>query len=229
MPIRRTYAEHGDACRAANALDLVGEKWTLVIVRELILGPRRFAELQTAVRGITPAVLTERLRSLQEAGIVKQVRPDGAGGQAYVATAWGRGLENVLRALGRWYSAGPDPVTTGEMTPDAMILAMRTMAPASPGMVPAVALWLNDARRPDAPVRGYAARATDDGALEVAAGEVTDPAATVTATATAWSSVLLGGVPLDDAERDGRVHVEGDRSAVVRLVELFATPVSAVS
>ncbi|MQB01762.1 MAG: hypothetical protein GEU78_16025 [Actinobacteria bacterium] len=68
-PTNRTYADHGDACRAANALDLVGDRWTLIIVRELILGPKRFADLEATVRGITPAVLTARLRSLVDAGI----------------------------------------------------------------------------------------------------------------------------------------------------------------
>jgi DNA-binding HxlR family transcriptional regulator len=225
VPTRRTYGDLGDACRAANALDLVGDRWTLVVVREVILGPKRFADLQEAVRGITPAVLTDRLRGLQEAGIVEQVvLPDLARTRAYLATDWGRGLESVLESLGRWYSAGPDPSTPGGMTPDAMVLAMRTMAPpASFGEVPILALRLYDGRRPDPPVREYRVAAID-GSLDVRAGVAPESAATVTAESTVWSSVLFDDLPLSRAERDGTVRVEGDRDAVVRVVRLYAQP-----
>ncbi|GAA0797719.1 winged helix-turn-helix transcriptional regulator [Spirilliplanes yamanashiensis] len=224
MPTRRTYGDLGDACRAANALDLVGDRWTLIVVREVILGPKRFADLQEAVRGITPAVLTERLRLLQDAGIVEQVvLPGPARARAYAATEWGRGLGGVLEALGRWYSAGPDPGTAGGMTPDAMVLAMRTMAPAVPGAVPVLALRLYDGRRPDPPVHDYRVSA-GGGRLDVRAGAAPGPAATVTAEATAWSAVLFDGLPLADAERDGAVRVEGDRAAVARVVRLFSAP-----
>jgi DNA-binding HxlR family transcriptional regulator len=179
VPIKRTYGDFGDACRAANALDLVGDRWTLIVVRELILGPKRFADLQESVRGITPAVLTDRLRSLQQAGIIEQVvLPDLARTRAYGATDWGRKLETVLESLGRWYSAGPDPGTHGGMTPDAMVLAMRTMAPVVSGEVPIVALRLYDGRRPDPPVRNYRVAASGV-RLDVRAG-VAQPAATVT-------------------------------------------------
>lgn len=222
MPIKHSYRDLGDACRAANALDLVGDRWTLIVIRELILGPKRFADLQDAVRGITPAVLTDRLRALQQAGIVEQVAlPDLARTRAYAATDWGRGLEPVLRSLGRWYSAGPDPGTAGGMTPDAMVIAMRTMAPAAPGRLPTIALRLYDGRLPDPPVREYRA-AVAHGVLDVRPGAAARPAATVTAESTAWSKVLFGGLPIARAERAGTVRVEGNRDAVVRLTGLYA-------
>jgi DNA-binding HxlR family transcriptional regulator len=212
----------GDACRAANALDLVGDRWTLIVVREVILGPKRFADLQESVRGITPAILTDRLRRLQESGIVEQVvLPDLARTRAYAATAWGRGLESVLESLGRWYSAGPGPGAPGGMTPDATVLAMRTMAPATPGEVPILALRLYDGRRPDPPVRDYRVAAVD-GSLDVRTGVATEPVATVTGDSTVWSQVLFAGVPLAHTERDGTVRVEGDRRAVERIVRLYA-------
>lgn len=224
MPTKRTYGDFGDACRAANALDLVGDRWTLIVVREVILGPKRFADLQESVRGITPAVLTDRLRSLQEAGIIEQlVLPGIARTRAYVATDWGRMLESVLESLGRWYSAGPAPNTPGGMTPDAMVLAMRTMAPMVSGEVPVLALRLYDARRPDPPVRDYRVTAID-GSLDVRAAVASEPAATVTAESTVWSRLLFGGLPLARAEHDGTVRVEGDRDAVERIVGLYAQP-----
>ncbi|GAA4672679.1 winged helix-turn-helix transcriptional regulator [Phytohabitans rumicis] len=221
MPIKRTYGDLGDACRAANALDLVGDRWALIVVRELILGPKRFADLQDSVRGISPAVLTERLRALRQAGIVDQVvLPDLARTRAYTATEWGRGLESVLSALGQWYSAGPDPVTAGGMTPDAVALAMRTMAPAVPGEVPVVALHLADRRRPDPPVYSYHVAATG-GTLDIRAGAGPEPAAAVTADSTIWSRILFGDLTLTHAERDGTARIAGDRNAVVRVVGLF--------
>ncbi|SFC49751.1 winged helix-turn-helix transcriptional regulator [Micromonospora sediminimaris] len=216
-----TYAHHGDACRAANALDLVGDRWTLIVVRELLLGPKRFADLQDAVRGITPAVLSDRLRSLRQAGIVDQVTlPDLARTRAYAVTEWGRGLESVLASLGRWYSSGPDPRTSGGMTPDAMVLAMRTMAPPVPEGLPPTALRLYDARQPNPPVREYRL-AANDGLLDVRPGVAVDPVATVTADSTAWSEVLFDGLPLTGAERAGTVRVEGDRDTVTDVVRLY--------
>jgi DNA-binding HxlR family transcriptional regulator len=222
MPTKRTYADHGDACRAANALDLVGDRWTLIVIRELILGPKRFADLQAAVRGITPAVLTDRLRALQDAGIVEQVAmPDLAGTRAYVTTEWGRELESVLQSLGRWYSTGPDPATSGGMTPDAIVLAMRTMAPPTPDDLPALSLKLFDARRPGTPPRNYQV-GTEDGLLHAEPGVPNHPAATVTADATTWSEVLFGELALTDAERAELLRIEGDRYAVARVAALFS-------
>jgi DNA-binding HxlR family transcriptional regulator len=224
VPTKRTYGDLGDACRAANALDLVGDRWTLIVVREVILGPKRFADLQESVRGITPAVLTDRLRGLQEAGIIEQIAlPDLARTRAYVATDWGRKLESVLESLGRWYSAGPDPSTHGGMTPDATVLAMRTMAPVLSGEWPILALRLYDGRRPDPPVRDYRVAASG-GSLNVRTGVAPEPAATVIAESTVWSRVLFDDLPLTRAERDGTVRVEGDRDAVVRVVRLYAQP-----
>ena len=109
------------------------------------------------------------------------------------------------------------------MTPDATVLAMRTMAPASSGEVPILALRLYDGRRTDPPVRDYRVAAID-GRLDVRTGVAPEPAATVTAESTVWSRVLFGDLPLARAERDGTLRVEGDREAVVRVVRLYAQP-----
>jgi hypothetical protein len=159
---------------------------------------------------------------LQSSGIVEAVvLPDLARTRAYVATDWGRQLESVLESLGRWYSAGPDPSTHGGMTPDAMVLAMRTMAPGLSGPVPAVALRLYDGRRPEPPTRDYVVAGVD-GRLDIRAGDEPQPAATVTAESTVWGGLLFDDLPLARAERDGTVRIEGDRPAAVRLVRLYA-------
>jgi hypothetical protein len=107
------------------------------------------------------------------------------------------------------------------MTPDAAVLAMRTMAPVPSGEMPALALRLYDGRHRDPPVRNYQVAAVD-GRLDVRTGVVPAPAATVTADSTVWSNVLFDHRPLPGAERDGTVSVTGERSAAVRLVRLYA-------
>src|SRR5258706_120419 len=102
MTDRRSY---GDPCGIARALDLVGERWALLVVRELVLGPKRFTDLRDGLPGLSPDVLTERLRDLEQAGIVRRrTLAPPAGSRVYELTGWGRELEPVLVALGRWGS-----------------------------------------------------------------------------------------------------------------------------
>ena len=100
MATTRTY---GDACGIPRALDRVGERWALMVIRELVLGPKRFTDLRTGLPGASPNVLAQRLRELEHAGVVRRRRlPPPAASQVYELTDWGRELEPVLLALGRW-------------------------------------------------------------------------------------------------------------------------------
>ena len=97
----RTY---DDACAAAHALDLVGERWALfLVVRELLLGPKRFADLRAGISKASPNVLAQRLRELERAGVVHRRRlPPPAASRVYELTEWGMELEAVVVSLGRW-------------------------------------------------------------------------------------------------------------------------------
>lgn len=232
MPTKRTYAQLGDACATAHALDVVGDRWALIIVRELMLGPRRFADLESAVIGITPGVLSGRLRELQQAGVVEQTTlPDLARTRAYRLTAWGAGLEDVMRALGRWAQGSAGfPVAGGGMTPDGAVVAMRTMLPAAadlprPDRPLQIAIELTDVRRPAAGSHRYLLTWTETG-IELVEGTSEHPDASVVGDSSAWTGVVFGGLPVDEAERQGALAVDGDRSAVERLLALFA-PVAA--
>jgi DNA-binding HxlR family transcriptional regulator len=98
-------------CAVARGLDLVGERWTLLVVRELLaLGPTRFSDIEDGIPGIPPALLSERLKAMEQAGIVE--RPEPGRGARYSLTDWGRGLEPVLAALGTW--AGPTLAVRGD-------------------------------------------------------------------------------------------------------------------
>ena len=96
---RRSY---DDACGAAHALDLVGERWALLVMRELMLGPKRFSDLRADLPGISANVLTQRLEGLQDAGVLRRRKlPPPASVQAYELTPWGYESEPIFQALGR--------------------------------------------------------------------------------------------------------------------------------
>src|SRR3954453_5164333 len=103
----RTY---GDACGVARALDVIGDRWALLVVRELLLGPKRFTDLRAGLPGVGPDVLAQRLRDLEEAGAVeRRVLAPPAGSKVYELTDRGRDLEPVILALGRWGSVARFP------------------------------------------------------------------------------------------------------------------------
>src|ERR687889_1125250 len=100
MATLRTY---GDGCAIAHGLDLVGERWALLLVRELLLGPKRFTDLKNGLPSASPNVISERLRELERGGIVMRDKlPPPAGSRVYKLTDWGRGLEEMIVSLGRW-------------------------------------------------------------------------------------------------------------------------------
>ena len=216
MPIKRSYASHGDACATSHALELLGDRWTYPVLRELFLAPKRFAELAAALHGITPAVLTARLRQLEVLGLVSRTDV-GSRGSAYAATDWATELRPALELLGRWALRSPVCELDGcGLTPDAMVQSMLTMAPLV-AMEPPIELELrfSDARiGPHAPV--YAFRLTWADRLSIARGTAAAPLATVTGDSSTWMRVLYDGAGLD------KMDVAGDAAAVQRVVDAFA-------
>src|SRR5436190_3201843 len=121
----RTY---GEGCAAAHALDLVGDRWALLVVRELLLGPKRFTDLRRGIRHASPNVLAQRLRDLEEVGVVRRRKlPPPAASMVYELTEWGMELEPVVLALGRFGVRSPLMPRGAGMSADSAILALRTM------------------------------------------------------------------------------------------------------
>ena len=126
--------KYGQGCPVAHALDLVGDRWALLVVRELRLGPRRFGDLAGALPGIAPSVLTQRLADLVHVGVLQRLslagstRPEG-----YGLTAWGADLEPVFVALARWGARSPVVPLEGPISDDAVMLGIRTFFPAASG------------------------------------------------------------------------------------------------
>lgn len=224
VPVKRTYADHGDACATAHAMELVGDRWNYPVLRELMLAPKRFGELLLSVRGITPAVLTSRVRELERAGLVRKITvPAPARVPAYELTEWGRELDPIMQALGRWAQFSPTRSVEGcGLTPDAMIQSMRTMAPPGP-LDPPVELTVHlfDGRLPDDSGYDYRISWAGKGLI---AERGTNPRARayVHADSSTWARILYDGSPLDNEQ----VHVEGDHDVILRLVSEFSAVLS---
>src|SRR3954452_18824030 len=122
---RRSYE---DACAAAHALDLVGERWALLVMRELMLGPKRFSDLRADLPGISAAVLTQRLEGLEAAGVlVRRKLPRPASVHVYELTPWGYESEPIFQALGRWAARSPKHDPSLPLSAVSLFLSFRTM------------------------------------------------------------------------------------------------------
>src|SRR5918997_2481085 len=124
----RPRRHYEDACAAAHALDLVGERWALLVMRELMLGPKRFSDLRESLPGISANVLTQRLEGLEAAGVlVRKKLPPPASAQVYELTEWGYESEPIFQALGRWAARSPAHDPTLPLSVASLLLSLRTM------------------------------------------------------------------------------------------------------
>jgi DNA-binding HxlR family transcriptional regulator len=204
VPTTRSYH---DACPIGRGLDVVGERWALLVVRELLLGPQRFGDLRHALPGVSTNLLTDRLRELTAHGVIAKRRlPPPSGAAVYELTASGRELEPVLLALGHWGARlpRPDPATLSATS---------------------VLLYLRGSRRPD-PAARYAVDLdgrpwtvrTEAGALRVEPGEPATPDARLSTDPETLNALLADPALLDARIADGSVAVDGDVPAVRRLL-----------
>jgi DNA-binding HxlR family transcriptional regulator len=208
----RTY---GDMCGIARALDVVGERWALLVVRELILGPKRFTDLRAGLPNVGPDVLSQRLKELEAGGLVQRgtLAPPAAS-RVYELTERGRALEPVLLELGRWGSLAPPPPGDPRLGVDSTVMALRTLFDADRAGARAGTWEL----RLDGQV--FRAR-VEEGALEVSRGESPDADATISTDPWTLGGMLWQGYPLAKAERAGQAVVEGDRGAARWFLRLF--------
>jgi DNA-binding HxlR family transcriptional regulator len=218
MVTRRTY---DDGCAAAHALDLVGERWALLVVRELLLGPKRFTDLRAGMSKASPNVLAQRLRGLEEAGIVRRRRlPPPAASKIYELTDWGEELEPIIIRLGRWGARSPLRADDAPLGVDSLILSFRTMFDpgAAEGLEASYELRMGEDR--------FRAEVTG-GSFEVERGGAERPDATIEAGSATLAGLVYGDLSLAEALRSGDVKVEGDQGAVERFLTLFPLPETA--
>ncbi|RKR00119.1 winged helix-turn-helix transcriptional regulator [Maricaulis maris] len=218
MNIVRPAKRYNDACAAAHAMELLGERWAMLVVRELHTGPRRFTDIRASLPGISANVLTQRLEGLELAGIIQRRElPPPAASRVYELTDWGRESEPIFQVLGRWAARSPWHDPTQAFSAASFMLSLRTMFDAERGK--AYRGRLNF-------IIGHTRLACRiaDGALEIAPGEFDAPDVVMTGEGPALAGFIYGGVPLAALEADGAVAVTGDRALAEALPALFPLP-----
>ena len=201
-----------DACGLAHALDLLGERWAMLVLRELAYGPRRFSELRSDLSGISANVLTQRLTELEARGLVRKTKlPPPASVQVYEATQWGLEAVPVIASLGRWAARSPLHDPTLRMSHVSVLMSLQTLI--SPeraeGFKGRICFRLGDAN--------YVATVAD-GRLDVDRRNADDCDVTFTGTPSEIAAVIHGGAPFET------IRVEGDMALANRFRTLFPLP-----
>ena len=217
-PETRSRRYYEDACAAAHALDLVGERWALLVMRELMLGPKRFSDLRESLPGISANVLTQRLEGLEAAGVLmrRKLPPPGAA-QVYELTEWGYESEPIFQALGRWAARSPAHDPTLPFSAVSFFLSLRTMLDA------------DQARGLDARIGFRLGEETflahlAGSRIEVARGALDGADLILTGTPPVLAGAIYGGQTLEALERAGLLRIEGDRELARRFIGLFPLP-----
>src|SRR3954469_5171193 len=200
-----------DGCGVAHASELLGQRWALIVVRELLLGPKRFTDLRAGIPDISPNVLAQRLRELEESMLVRRRKlGPPAAAQVYELTDWGRELEPASLALGRWASHSPSFPRGAEMGPDSLVLALKSkFDPAkADGLEASYELWLGEI-----PFE----MAVEGRRFEAARGEAERPDAVIRSDPNGIAGIVFGGRRLRKSVEIGDVEIEGSRKAVNAL------------
>jgi DNA-binding HxlR family transcriptional regulator len=205
-----------DACGLAHAVELLGERWAILVLREMLLGPRRFSELKNDLPGISANVLTQRLAELEVRGLVRKTRlPPPASVQVYEATEWALDAGPILCQLGRWAFRSPRHDASQPVSAVAIMLSMQTnfdpeLAADFAGVI---AFRLGESR--------YWAEVRE-GQFQIGNGERFDANATITCNPDDLKPVLYGGAPVEV------LKVTGDIPLAARFARLFSLPAKAV-
>jgi len=213
---RRLY---DDACGMALALELVGERWVPLILRELMFGPRRFGEIKRGLPGVSANVLTQRLESLEANGVlIRRKLPPPASVQVYELTEWGYEAEMPLAALGRWAVRSPLHDPRLPLSGASLMMSFRTMIDSARagGLEARIGFRIG----PD-PFTAH----LHDGRLDVIRAEAENPDLSIaSADAALIAAVVYGGQPLAAMEESGAIKIEGDHALAERFITWFPLP-----
>ncbi|HSR85368.1 MAG TPA: winged helix-turn-helix transcriptional regulator [Streptosporangiaceae bacterium] len=210
-----TVRLYRDPCGVARALDVVGDRWALLIVRELLFGPKRFVQLRGDLHGVSANVLSQRLHDLEDTGIVRRdVLDHPASVAVYELTARGRALEPILIELGRWGSQEA-VATTNELSVNSLLLALKTVFDPAAGADATLALGIEG---------HWFALTVAGSSLEITPGRAEHAAVTFESDVATLRSVAFGREPVSRAEREGRLRVRGDRQLAEQFTRMFPVP-----
>jgi DNA-binding HxlR family transcriptional regulator len=213
-----TSRSYGQFCGFARALELVGERWALLVVRDLVLGPKRFTDLRRGLPRIPTNILSARLKELEDAGVVRRrVLPRPATGVVYELTEYGQELEEVVLRLGLWGARSlGEPRPEDVVTTDSLILALRaTFRPEAAGELQATyQLDFGDI---------VVHASIDHGTLVAGEGALPEADLVIEAQA-AFRPLLAGELSPAEAIGNGGVRLTGDSELLTRFVEVFRIP-----
>lgn len=213
-----TKRRFADACGLAHGLELVGERWAMLIMRELLLGPRRFSDLRAALPGLSANVLTQRLGELEARHIVARVRlPPPARVRLYGLTPWGHEAEPMILAMAKWAYSSPGHDRMLPLSGVAMLLSLKINLDAAKAGDMALTLGFVMDGTP------YRARLAD-GRFAVDAGEEPTPDLAYRCTARGLAARIYGKVPPADLATAGVLAFTGDPALEARFAALFALP-----
>jgi DNA-binding HxlR family transcriptional regulator/putative sterol carrier protein len=212
----RSYNQY---CALARALDLVGERWTLLLVRELLLGPKRYKDLLDGLPGIGTNLLADRLKALERAGILRRaVLPPPAGSAVYELTELGHGLESTVFELGRWGAHFLEPRRKSDATdPGWFFVSIRAT------FRPELATELRETYEFRIDGVPFHAR-VDAGRAHTSQGHASAPDLVVTTGLDSFIALLSQQLSPGQAVATGRVQIDGEEAALERFVEIFAWP-----
>ncbi len=209
---------YDDACGTALGLELLGERWSLLIVRELMFGGRRFSELRGSLPGISANILTMRLEGLERVGVIqRRTLPPPASVQIYELTPWGYDAEVILRELGRWAARSPLHDPTLPLSAASLLMSFRTMY--SPKRAKNERATIGFKLGADGFVVDFGPEGVRPRRAEpqgCALTLVTDPRT--------LASLVYAGRPLADVEARGELQLSGDRRLFDRFVTWFPLP-----
>jgi DNA-binding HxlR family transcriptional regulator len=209
---------YDDACGTALALELVGERWSLLIVRELMFGGRRFSDLRSGLPGVSANILARRLEGLERVGIIQRRKlPPPAPVQIYELTPWGYEAEIILQEMGRWATRSPLHDPTLPLSAASIMMSFRTMysREVARGEAATIAFRFGD--------EAFVVNVGREG-IRTRRGEPEGCALAVSTNPISLASVVYGGRPVSDAEASGELTLTGDRALFDRFVVWFPLP-----
>jgi DNA-binding HxlR family transcriptional regulator len=213
MPTSRSYR---DSCGIARSLDIVGERWALLVIRELLFAPRRFTELRHALPHVSSNLLADRLRELEHNGVIRRGLTPPEGPQAYELTEWGRKLEPILLALGDWGLDAPQPPPPTALSATSVLIFLQGAARPDPTAPPLTC-------RLELEGRVWTVRLAS-GRVQVRPGEPATAAVSLRTEPKTLSALFGDPDKLASACADGSVAVVGDLAAIERLLHAVTDP-----
>jgi len=211
---------YGQYCPVAKSLDVLGERWTLLVVRNLMMGPQRYTDLREALPGLATDLLTARLRTLEGAGYVERRQlPRPASVMVYQLTPAGQRIAVVVLELGRIGLARlGSPAHDDLVTSDALVLSLR------PSFRPDVAGEADETYRLELDGESYVVN-VHPGRAETGRGIAPDPQLTLTTTSRTFAALISGAIDAKAALSAGDIRIDGSRRALDRFLAIFSYPV----